>query len=59
MNGGPKGERVVCPECGEWTIAIIPPDGKIVEDEEAADGKVWVNCWDCDARFLAHYRRDG
>ena len=58
MGRGPRGERVDCPECGNSTIAIIPPDGSVVEDEETADGKVWVNCWDCGAQFLAHYRKD-
>lgn len=58
MGRGPHGENVVCPECEHSTIAIIPSDCSIVEDEDNADGKVRVNCWECEAEFLTYFRKD-
>lgn len=53
---GPKTQWVACPYCDAETVAVLPPDSDIVEDAERADGKVWVNCWDCSERFLVRYR---
>lgn len=58
MPREPKGDWVTCPDCGAEAVAVLPPHGVLVEDEERADGKVWVNCRACGERFLAYFRTD-
>lgn len=58
MNGRPGGKIVSCPECGEVAYAIVPKESEVVEAEENADGKVWVNCRNCGEQFLVYYRTD-
>lgn len=48
-----------CANCSESTFAVIPADSRVVPDEDAADGKVWVDCDSCDDRFLVYYRTVG
>lgn len=59
MAKGPVGKWVNCPECNAIAYAIITENSEIVDDEEMADGRVWVNCHDCGERFLAYYRTKG
>jgi DNA-directed RNA polymerase subunit RPC12/RpoP len=58
VTNPPGGKDVVCPECNEVAIALVPKGSKIVGSEGEADGKVWVNCPTCGHRFTAHYRID-
>lgn len=58
MQNRPIGGWTNCPDCGSESVAVIPPATELVADEEDADGKVWVNCWECDERFLAYYRKN-
>lgn len=58
MSGSPVGTRVRCPECNAPTIAITPSDSEITEQEEEADGSVWVNCTECGERSLVYYRTE-
>jgi len=53
----PIGKRVTCPECNEAGTALVPKHGEIVEQKEAAIGKVWTNCRNCGERFLVYYTR--
>lgn len=54
----PVAKRVRCPSCNEMAFAIVPAGVAIAEDEEGADGKVWVNCGECSNQFLVYYRND-
>lgn len=57
MSDAPVGRPTTCPACNADVMAIIPEkNGVLVDDEENADGKVWVNCHNCGERFLRHYR---
>ena len=56
MVNPPGGVGVICPVCGSSARAIVPQGSDFVEEEEQADGKVWVNCKECGERFLVHYR---
>lgn len=58
MNDRPVGKDVPCPECDEFASAIVPKGSEIVEEGDGFDGKVWVNCLNCGARFLVYYRTD-
>lgn len=58
MTSGPTSQVVPCRNCGTSTFAVIPEHSRIVDDEDAADGKVWVDCNSCDYRFLVYYRTD-
>lgn len=54
----PVEKRVVCPSCGADAFAVVPQGTEVVDDNEASDGKVWVNCLDCENRFIAHYQNE-
>lgn len=56
MAEKPVGTSVRCPECNAPTIAIIPRESDVTEQEAEADGSVWVTCSDCGERFLVYYR---
>ena len=56
MGNPPTGKSIVCPECNESVMAIVPKGSTIAEREENADGKVRVNCPACGTRFLAYFR---
>lgn len=58
VSPGPTSQPVPCRNCGASAFALIPAHSRIVDDEESADGKVWVNCNSCDERFLVYYRTD-
>lgn len=59
MSEPPTGKYIPCPECDETATAVIPANGDIVETAAEADGKVWVTCFECDGRFLVHFRTTG
>ncbi len=58
MSDEPIGKRVSCPTCNEDATAIVPKYSELVEQEEAATGKVWANCRHCGERFLVYFRGD-
>lgn len=58
MSSDPTSQPVPCPNCGTSAVAVLPAKSRIVDDENAADGKVQVDCSSCDVRFLVHYRTD-
>lgn len=59
MSEPPTGKYIPCPECDAKATAIIPENGEVVESEAAADGKVRVTCFECDGRFVVHFRTAG
>lgn len=59
MNDGPTTEWVRCDHCEAEAVAVLPPNSTTVRDGDRSDGKAWVNCWDCDDRFLVYYERNG
>lgn len=56
MPNKPGGANVTCPACNAKAVAIIPQGSTIVEEEEAADGKVWVSCYNCENLFPVYYQ---
>ena len=56
MNNPPSGKTVVCPNCSEEAIAVVPQGSEIVTQEGNGDGKVWVDCRICENRFLVYYQ---
>lgn len=52
----PVEKRVTCPSCNDHAFAVVPKDTVVVDDSEATDGKVWVNCLHCENRFVVSYR---
>lgn len=52
----PTGKLVTCPSCNADVYAIVPKATTIVDGDETVDGKVWVNCLDCQNRFLVYYQ---
>lgn len=57
MPDEPTGKQVTCPGCDEPVIAVVPKKSMIVENEEAATGKVWANCQKCGKRFLVYFNK--
>lgn len=58
MSEQPTGRDVECPSCGTKTTAVVPKNSEIVDQEENAGRKSWVDCLTCGERFLIHYRID-
>lgn len=52
----PTGKQVTCPSCNADAYAIVPKHTTIVDGDETADGKVQVNCRNCENRFLVYYQ---
>lgn len=58
MSKPPKSEWVECPVCQAAAVAVIPRDSTLVESQAASDGKVRVNCHECEEAFRVYYRTE-